>query len=40
VSLPEHLAIIEAIADHDPDAAEQAARTHLRSVITALRMTE
>lgn len=40
VSLPEHLAIIEAIAAHDPDAAENAARNHLRSVITALRETE
>jgi DNA-binding GntR family transcriptional regulator len=40
VSLPEHLDIIDAIARHDPDAAEQAARVHLRSVITALRETE
>jgi DNA-binding GntR family transcriptional regulator len=40
VSLPEHLAIIDAIAHRDPDAAEAAARTHLRSVITALRETE
>ena len=40
VSLPEHLAIIDAIARRDPDAAEAAARTHLRSVITALRETE
>ena len=39
-SLPEHLAIIEAIAARDPAAAEQAAREHLRSVITALRETE
>jgi DNA-binding GntR family transcriptional regulator len=37
VSLPEHLAIIEAICAHDPVAAEEAARAHLRSVITALR---
>lgn len=36
-SLPEHLAIIDAIAAGDPDAAEAAARTHLRSVIDALR---
>jgi DNA-binding GntR family transcriptional regulator len=36
VSLPEHLAIIEAIRAHDADAAEQAARAHLRSVIQAL----
>jgi DNA-binding GntR family transcriptional regulator len=37
VSLPEHLAIIDAICAHDPAAAEQAARAHLRSVIKALR---
>ncbi|UJW31619.1 GntR family transcriptional regulator [Saccharothrix sp. AJ9571] len=37
VSLPEHLAIIDAICAHDPAAAEAAARAHLRSVITALR---
>lgn len=35
-SLPEHLALIEAIAGRDPEAAEAAAREHLRSVITAL----
>ncbi len=40
VSLPEHVAIIEAIAEKDPDAAERAARAHLRSVITALRESE
>ncbi|HLH59789.1 MAG TPA: FCD domain-containing protein, partial [Streptosporangiaceae bacterium] len=39
VSLPEHLAIIGAIAARDPDAAEAAARQHLRSVISALRET-
>jgi DNA-binding GntR family transcriptional regulator len=39
VSLPEHLAIIDAIAHRDPDAAESAARAHLRSVIAALRDT-
>ena len=37
VSLPEHLAIIDAICAHDPVAAEEAARAHLRSVIKALR---
>jgi len=36
VSLPEHLAIIEAIAKRDPAAAETAARAHLSSVIDAL----
>lgn len=36
VSLPEHLAIIDAICAGDPAAAETAARTHLRSVIEAL----
>jgi DNA-binding GntR family transcriptional regulator len=39
VSLPEHLAIVDAIAARDPDAAEAAARNHLRSVIGALRET-
>lgn len=37
VSLPEHLAIIEAIQAGDPVAAENATRAHLRSVIEALR---
>ncbi|SEF91546.1 DNA-binding transcriptional regulator, GntR family [Nonomuraea solani] len=37
VSLPQHLAIIEAICDHDEDRAESAMRDHLRSVIEALR---
>ncbi|MFC4496969.1 GntR family transcriptional regulator [Streptomyces ovatisporus] len=37
VSLPEHLAIIDGICTHDPEAAERAARAHLRSVIEALR---
>jgi DNA-binding GntR family transcriptional regulator len=37
VSLGEHLAIIEAIAARDPQAAEAAARAHLASVITALQ---
>ncbi|MEU6748808.1 GntR family transcriptional regulator [Spirillospora sp. NPDC046719] len=36
VSLPEHLAIIEAIRARDPEAAERAARAHLRSVIRTL----
>lgn len=40
VSLPQHLAIIDAIAHRDPPAAEAAARAHLHSVITALRETE
>lgn len=39
-SLPEHLAIVEAIARRDPAAAETAARDHLRSVIEALRESE
>lgn len=37
VSLPEHQAIIDAICAHDPEAAEQAARRHLASVIEALK---
>lgn len=36
VSLPEHLAIIDAICARDADAAERAARAHLASVIEAL----
>lgn len=36
-SLREHLAIVTAIADRDPAAAESAARAHLRSVLDALR---
>ncbi|GAA2139755.1 GntR family transcriptional regulator [Actinomadura napierensis] len=36
VSLPEHLAIIEAIRDRDPESAERAAREHLRGVIRTL----
>ncbi|WP_327699725.1 GntR family transcriptional regulator [Streptomyces sp. NBC_00459] len=39
VSLPEHLAIIDALCGRDPDAAERAARNHLGSVIRALRDT-
>lgn len=37
VSLPEHLAIIEAVCSHDAAGAERAARAHLGSVIEALR---
>ena len=36
-SVLEHVAIIDAIVARDPDAAEQAVRHHLRSVIDALR---
>lgn len=36
VSLPEHIAIIDAVCARDQDAAEAAMRAHLRSVITAL----
>jgi DNA-binding GntR family transcriptional regulator len=36
VSLPEHLAIISAIAGRRPAEAEEATRRHLRSVIAAL----
>jgi DNA-binding GntR family transcriptional regulator len=39
-SLPEHLAIIDAITAGQPDQAEQATRRHLSSVITALREPE
>lgn len=37
VSMPEHLAIIDAICAHDQERAQAAARTHLESVIKALR---
>ncbi len=37
VSLPEHLAMIDAICARDPRTAERAAREHLASVIEALR---
>ena len=40
VSLPEHLAIVNAIVNRDPAAAEAAARAHLGSVIDALRAAE
>ncbi|MFD1662626.1 GntR family transcriptional regulator [Streptomyces caeni] len=36
VSLPQHLEIIEALCEGDPEAAEGAVRRHLRSVIDAL----
>ena len=36
VSLPEHLAVIDAICARDPDAAERAMRVHLTSVLEAL----
>ena len=38
-SLGEHLAIIDAIADRQPDKADLAVRRHLSSVIEALRAT-
>jgi DNA-binding GntR family transcriptional regulator len=37
VSVLEHAAIIDAVVARDPDAAEQAVRSHLLSVIDALR---
>nr|WP_246082755.1 FCD domain-containing protein [Nonomuraea diastatica] len=37
--MPEHLAIIEAICAGDAQAAEQAVRRHLASVIEALKAT-
>jgi DNA-binding GntR family transcriptional regulator len=40
VSLGQHLELIEAIRDRDPQRAELAARHHLASVIDALRATE
>jgi DNA-binding GntR family transcriptional regulator len=40
VSLGQHLAIVEAIRDRDPQRAELAARTHLVSVVEALKATE
>ncbi len=40
VSLDQHLAIVEAIRDRDPQRAELAARNHLVSVIDALRHAE
>lgn len=37
VSLPQHLAIIDAVCAHDPDAAAEAMRAHLESVADVLR---
>lgn len=37
VSLPEHFAIVDAIAAHDADAAAEAMRKHLTSVLAATR---
>lgn len=39
VSLPQHLAIIDAVCAHDPDAAADAMRVHLESVAKAIRST-
>jgi len=36
-SLPEHLAVIEAVCSHDPGAAERAMHAHLSSVMDAMR---
>ncbi|MFB8121072.1 GntR family transcriptional regulator [Streptomyces sp. NPDC055962] len=38
-SLPQHLAIIDAVVSGDPGAAEAAARAHVESVVEALRET-
>lgn len=40
VSLPEHLAIIDAVCRRDPDAAADAMRLHLESVADAIRASE
>lgn len=37
VSLPQHLAIIEAVCRHDPEGAAEAMRLHLESVADAIR---
>jgi DNA-binding GntR family transcriptional regulator len=39
VSLPQHLAIIDAVCAHDPDAAAEAMRVHLESVADVIRST-
>ena len=39
-SLPEHLAVIDAICAGRPKAAEKAMRDHLTSVVQALREVE
>jgi DNA-binding GntR family transcriptional regulator len=36
-SLAEHSAVVDAVAAHDADAAEQAMRTHLRHVVDTVR---
>jgi DNA-binding GntR family transcriptional regulator len=36
-SLAEHTAVVDAVAAHDPDAAEQAMRAHLRHVVATIR---
>ena len=37
VSLPQHLAIIDAVCAHEPDAAAEAMRVHLESVADVIR---
>lgn len=39
VSLPQHLAIIDAVCRHDPEGAAEAMRLHLESVADAIRAT-
>lgn len=39
ISLPQHLAIIDAVCAHDPEAAAEAMRLHLESVADAIRKT-
>ncbi|HEY0361321.1 MAG TPA: FCD domain-containing protein, partial [Solirubrobacteraceae bacterium] len=36
-SLAEHTAVVDAVAAHDPDAAESAMRTHLLHVVETVR---